>query len=465
MAEYSLPKDYKFYDALTSFDGRFRSLTEDLAEYFSEKAVIKNRVQVEIEYLIFMCAKVVNINLTEAEIKSLRRLYQKFSNADAEAVIKIDLEINHDTKAVELFIGDKLRTLKMTKLITYVHFCLTSADADNNAASLSLQSFLQKVYLPETKKLLAVLGNLAKSTRSKVILGRTHGQPAVPTTMGKELTNFAVRVKKRLDHMQNYQVEGKVGGAVGNYNAHVAAFPELDWPSLSAEFIKSLGLRPFIFNTQILPYDNYIHIFQQAKLLNYILIGLAQDIWRYISDDYLLQKVNAKEVGSSTMPQKVNPIDFEMAESYLTLANGLFTVFENKLTANRLQRDLVDKYLAREIGPAWAATVVAYRSLQTGFSKLTFNEAQAAEILNDHWEIITEGIQTILRFAGDPEAYDKLKAFSRGKVLDASQVKVFIDSLKVSKEIKKRLLALSPATYTGAAEKLVDLGLKFIAEK
>ena len=464
MAEFSLPKDFKFYEALTSLDGRFRSNVEDLSEYFSEKASNKGRVQVEIEYLVFLCEKVIKLQLSATEIKNLRKIYQDFSNEDTEAVIKIDLEINHDTKAVELFIGARLRRLKLEKLVPYVHFCLTSADTDNNAVSLSLKNFLQEVYLPQTKKLIAALGALAKRTKSDVILGKTHGQPAVPTTMGKELINFALRAYKRLKHMQDYQVEGKMSGAVGDFNAHLAAFPELDWPKLSAEFVTGLGLRPFLFNTQILPYDNYVYIFQQVKMLNYVLIALAQDVWRYISDDYFLLKLNEKEVGSSTMPQKVNPIDFEMAESYLTLANGLFTVFEAKLFTSRLQRDLVDKYLIREMGAAWAATIMAYRGLETGLGKVVFNNALATEVLNQHWEVITEGIQTILRTTGDPKAYDKLKIFSRGKILTAKEIKKFVESLKVNSQTKKKLLKLTPASYLGAAEKLVDLGLEIIFE-
>ncbi|PJC28136.1 adenylosuccinate lyase, partial [Candidatus Shapirobacteria bacterium CG_4_9_14_0_2_um_filter_39_11] len=338
----------------------------------------------------------------------------------------------------------------------------TTYDIDTTAYSLAIKRSRDNIILPSLKLLIREIKQMAELYKGKPMLGRTHGQPAVPTTMGKELMVFAIRLFREYQELKSIIIEAKLNGAVGNYNAHFAAFPNVNWLKFSADFIDSLGLKPNLFTTQIMPYDSFIKIFQSLFLINQVLIGFNQDLWRYISDDYFLQKIEEKQVGSSTMPQKVNPIDLENSEGNLGIANSLLGFLIQKLAISRLQRDLSDKTVKRNIGMAFAYSLLGYQSTLKGLNKLSLNEKFLKEELLEHWEIITEGIQTILKTGGDIQAYEKLKEFSQGKKLDQNQIKNFVEDLKVNPKTKKQLLNLTPLNYLGLAEKLVDEGIKII---
>ena len=465
MAEFTYPKDYKFYEAITSLDGRFRGNIEHLAKYFSEKSTIQKRLFIEIEYLLALNQIQEFTNINAKQESEIRNIYKNITNKDIEKIINIDLEINHDTKAIEYFIRQKLHDINLEQLSPLIHFGLTSADIDNNVQSLILSEFLKEIYLPQLEKIIENLKNLATQTRSSMMIARTHGQMAVPTTMGKELINFVMRIQTLKDDLSGIKIEGKLTGAVGNFNALHFANPGVDWLEFSGKFLIKLGLKPNLFTTQILPYDNYLKIFSNIKLINLVLIALSQDIWRYISDNYFVVKVSGKEIGSSTMPQKVNPIDFEMAESYLMLANSIFNMFESKLPSSRLQRDLVDKYMIREAGLTFGSITLAYESISTGLKKLSFNDKFAKEELLQHWEVVSEGIQTMLRTLGDEKAYEKLKKLTRGKKITEEIISEFIKSLKLKPKEEKKLLNLSPLNYIGLSKDLVDLALSKKTDK
>jgi adenylosuccinate lyase len=437
--------------SLSPLDGRYQSKVNSLSEYLSEFAYIKYRVQVEIKYLMYFTSHILHKSLDQ---KSLIALINNFDEQDVLKIKEIEKITKHDVKAIEYYLREK------TDLSSYIHFGLTSEDVNNIAYSLMLKDGLQQVIIPELHELSALLIHLSEKYKNASMLARTHGQPAVPTTMGKEIFVFAKRLQDELEFLTNLPIEAKLNGAVGNYNALIAAYPNVDWIYISSDFIKSLGLKQNLYTTQILPSDNYIKIFQSIHLINAILLGFSQDLWRYISDGYFIQKVNENEVGSSTMPQKVNPIDFENAEGNLGFANAMLDFFTNKLPISRLQRDLSDSTVKRNFGVALGHALLAYKSCIAGLNKLEFNQQFADKDLDAHWEIITEGIQTILRSHDDSQAYEKLKTFSRGKQLNQDMIKRFVNSLEISEEMKQKLLQITPHSYLGLASQLVSKGIK-----
>jgi adenylosuccinate lyase len=448
-------------EAVSPIDGRYRSKVLPLVPYFSEKALIRYRLKVEIFYLLFLSQKRIFKRITAKQKQNLLLVLEKFDVSDAKKVKEIEAVTNHDVKAIEYFFRERIAPLNLG-IEEYFHFGLTSEDTNNLAYSLSIKEARDKVILPALKELIKKIAFLANLWKKVPMLARTHGQPAVPTTVGKEFLNFAMRLNKELKFLSQLPIEGKLNGAVGNFNAHQAVFPQNDWVKFSEEFIESLGLAPNIYTTQILPADSYLRNFQTLFLINQILIGFNQDMWRYISDNYFLQKLKEEEVGSSTMPQKVNPIDFENSEGNLGMANAIFSFLTEKLAISRLQRDLSDSTVKRNIGIAFAYSLLAYQSCFKGLEKISLNEKLIKEELLNHWEIITEGIQTILRSCGDKNAYEKLKDFARGKKLGQKEIAEFTASLSVNKEIKRRILALTPLGYSGFSEILVNEGLEVI---
>ena len=442
--------------AISPIDGRYRKKVEELSKYFSEFALIKNRIRVEVEYLIFLSKQGIIRRLTSDEEKFLRKLYSNFEMKDAEEVKSIEDKINHDMKAVEYFIKNKIKRTSTEDLTEMIHICLTTHDIENIAYALSIKELLENIFLDQIELIEKFLLGLSKKNKDVVMLGRTHGQPAVPTTLGKEFLVFASRLKRQINQLKEMKVTAKLNGAVGNYNAHVATYPDVDWIRFSEEFITSLDLEPNLITTQKEPMDNYAEIFHNVIRINNILLNLSLDMWTYISMDYLKQKVKDDEIGSSTMPQKVNPIDFENSEGNLGIANSLFEHLCNKLTVNRLQRDLSDKTVRRNIGVAFAHSVIAYQSALKGLSKLEVNKEKIKQDLEDNPAIITEGIQSILRREGVSEAYEKLKELTRGKKITRKDIEKFVKGLDVSEKVKKELLSLTAESYIGLSSKLIS---------
>ena len=447
--------------AISPLDGRYRQKLEPVASYFSEYALIRYRVVAELRYYQFF---LTNILHKKVSIKHIQKLIDAFDVNEALRVKEIEKKTNHDVKAVEYYVRELLKKEKFG-YVEYVHFALTSDDVNAIAYGLALWDAREKVMVPHLKTLISVIAMMAKKYAAIPMLAKTHGQPAVPTTVGKELINFAMRLAKETKQLERVCVEAKLTGAVGNYNAHVVGFPDMNWIQLSDDFIVSLGLKPNHFTTQILPADGEAHMFFHLELTNTICIGFAQDMWRYISDGYFVQAVNKDEVGSSTMPQKVNPIDFENAEGNFGLANALLKHFIEKLPISRLQRDLSDSTVKRSFGTALGYSILGYASCIQGLRKVSVNQMKINEDLSLHWEIVTEGIQTMLRNAGDMEAYEKVKAFSRGKHITQEDIEIFVESLHISSARKKQLKSITPFTYIGLASTLVQKGYEYIQKE
>ena len=443
--------------SITPIDGRYESQTKSLAAYFSEFALIKTRVEVEIEWLLLI-SKNKSLKfipeISNSQQKKITNIFEEFSIQDARQVKKIEKKTNHDVKAVELFIVEKLKKLKLSKLCEFVHFCCTSEDINNLSYSLMLQRFLNKEFLPEVNLIQKNLNTLAKRHSKLSMLAFTHGQPASPTTLGKEFSNFSYRIKFHSDQIKSLKQKGKFNGASGNYNAHVVAEEKVNWETLSRKFVNSLGLDFSSHSTQIELKDALASQLANAHNLNNVLIDFAQDIWLLISKNYLKQNLKAGEVGSSTMPHKVNPIDFENAEGNLSIANGLIVALKNKIQISRLQRDLSDSTVLRNIGSLFAYIVISLNSLKKGIAKIEPNKELILEDLDNSWEILTEAIQTILRKNGIEDSYTKIKSISRGKKLDYHSYIKIIDDLKINKADKELLLSLTPKKYIGLADKL-----------
>ena len=447
--------------ALSPLDGRYRQKVEELASYFSEYALITYRIIAELRYYQFFLAKILHKKVSS---KAIDRMIETLNEHSVLRVKEIEKKTNHDVKAVEYYVRELLKKEKLG-YVEYVHFGLTSDDINAIAYGLALRDARKKVIVPHLRTLIHVIATMAKKYADIPMLARTHGQPAVPTTVGKELINFAVRLTKETKQLEHVGIEAKLTGAVGNYNAHVIGFPQVNWIQLSDDFIASLGLEPNHFTTQILPADGEANIFFHLELANTICIGFAQDMWRYISDGYFVQVVNKDEVGSSTMPQKVNPIDFENAEGNFGLGNALLKHFIEKLPISRLQRDLSDSTVKRSFGTAIGYSVLGYASCIQGLNKVSVNQMKIKEDVSSHWEIVTEGIQTMLRNAGDTEAYEKVKAFSRGKHITQEDTESFIESLHLSSARKKQLKSITPFTYVGLASTLVQKGYAYIQKE
>lgn len=454
--------DYKQkLTAICILDGRNQEKLKDVSLYFSEYALIKYRVKIEIAYLLFLFAetKIIRALLPKEKV-FLKETARKFNLNDAHAVKEYEKKINHDVKAVEYFLQSKLENTTLSDITPFIHFGLTSYDINIPAYALMLFEFRKNILLPKLLKLLMSLKELIIETKDMPMLARTHGQPALPTTMGKELAVYYQRLKKEAEILADTSIEAKLNGAVGNFNALQFTHPNLDWILMSKKFIQSLNLVPNIFTTQILPYDSWLRLFDSVKRLNNILLGMCQDIWWYISFEYFLQKKKEEEVGSSTMSHKINPITFENAEGNLQLANSLFEFFVKKLSVSRLQRDLSDSTIKRDFGLAFGFTYLAWDSLLSGFGRITPNKEKMKEDLDNHWEIFSEGIQTYLRMKGYKDAFELLKEKTRGKALNKKEIYRLIEELPISGKEKAELKIKELKEYSGLAEKLTELALK-----
>lgn len=452
-------------NAISPLDGRYFEKTRPLASYFSEEALMKYRVMVEGEYLIALSSlsKTGLRKFTPAEVKIIRNLYEKFDDTSYEKIKEIEKTTNHDVKSVEYFLKKELSQTSIKDSVEWVHFALTSEDTNNLAYGLILSNVMSGVLQPKLLEICKEINKLAKSYKDLPMLARTHGQPASPTTFGKEMAVFSSRLERGINHLVGQKILVKLNGASGNYNAHMVAFPKIDWLKFSKNLVNVLN-KKLIFKlelnlstTQIEPHDSYVEIFDRFKRMNNMLIDLNQDMWRYISDNWIIQKPKDGEVGSSTMPHKINPIDFENSEGNLGLANALFEFFARKLPISRLQRDLSDSTVERSFGTAFGYSYLAYSSLLKGLSKISINEVKIKEDLNNRPEIITEAIQTILRREGVEMPYEKLKELTRGKKVTLSDIHKFIDSLSVDEKIKKELKKITPENYTGIASVLASI--------
>lgn len=445
---------------LSPLDGRYAETTAPLRDHFSEFAFLRDRVRVELNFLPALSQTGLVRPLSDSESAHLKSVLVNFSDANAELILEYERKTRHDVKAIEYFIQSKLQGTTLEDLIPWIHFGLTSEDTNSLGQAIALKESRDNVILPNIESLISNLSELALRYKSTPMLARTHGQFAVPTTLGKEFAVYIARLKKIRDDIVAHKFEAKLTGAVGNFNALQAAVPNIDWISFSQEFVSSFGLEPNLLTTQILPYDNWVRYFDLVRLTNSILIDFAQDIWRYISDGYLKQAVVAGEVGSSTMPQKVNPIDFENAEGNLGVANSLFAHYAQKLTVSRLQRDLSDSTVRRTFGTALGHSLLAWTNFQRGLKRIAPDEKKLTAELNAHWEVVSEGAQTILRAAGKSDAYESLKEQTRGRVLTESDYKAWCDSIDVDDVTREKLKSLSPETYIGLAIELTNLVVK-----
>ena len=447
---------------LSPLDGRYASAIAPLTNFFSEFAFLRDRVRVELNFLAALSKTGMVRPLTDSESAQLESILANFSNTDAELILDYERKTRHDVKAIEYFIQSKLQDTSLQDLLPWIHFGLTSEDTNSIGQAIALKESRDEVILPNLQSLISNLSDFALRYKSIPMLARTHGQYAVPTTVGKEFAVYTARLKKTHDDIAFYRFEAKLTGAVGNFNALQAAAPQVDWLSFSEDFVSSFDLEPNLLTTQILPYDNWVRYFDLVRLTNSILIDFAQDIWRYISDGYLKQAVVAGEVGSSTMPQKVNPIDFENAEGNLGVANSLFTHYAQKLTVSRLQRDLSDSTVRRTFGTALGHSLLAWSNFQRGMKRIAPDEEKLTAELNAHWEVVSEGAQTILRATGKPDAYESLKEQTRGRVLTEADYRSWVESIDVDDNVRVQLAALSPQSYIGLAAELVD---RLIARK
>lgn len=443
--------DLNALTAISPVDGRYRSQLASLAPYFSEYGLIRYRVLVEVEYFLFLAEK--KIFKLPASIKpaKLRAIYQEFSEEDAQKIKATERITNHDVKAVEYFLKEKLKELEAGDTLEWVHFGLTSQDINNTAIPLSWKEAMEQAYLPALQNIVLSLEKLAKSWEGIPMLAKTHGQPASPTTLGKEMMVFVERLKNQIQLFSHLPNAAKFGGATGNFNAHNVAFSSMDWQKFGNDFVnKKLGLERMQYTTQIEHYDNFAAQFDTLKRINNILIDFARDIWTYISMDYFKQKTKAGEIGSSAMPHKVNPIDFENAEGNLGIANAIYEHLSAKLPISRLQRDLTDSTVLRNIGVPAAHSMLALRSLEKGLGKLLLNKDKLKADLDNNWAVVAEAIQTILRRENYPQPYEALKALTRGKSsITKEDIHEFIKTLKVSAKVKKELRAITPHNYTG----------------
>jgi adenylosuccinate lyase len=435
--------------AISPVDGRYRKQVAHLDEYFSEYALIKYRVKVEVEYFIFLADKKF-FKLSSKAKQKLLELSENFSLNDAEQIKQIEAVTNHDVKAVEYFLKQELDKTDAAKEKEWIHFGLTSQDINNTAIPLSWKDCLENEYLPAVINLQKKIKSFADKWAAIPMLAHTHGQPATPTKLGKELMVFVERLDNQVKLFSAIPFAAKFGGATGNFNAHTIAFPKKDWKKFGNEFIETLGLQRLQYTTQIEHYDYLAAHFDAIKRINNILIDFCRDVWMYISIDYFKQKIKEGEVGSSAMPHKVNPIDFENAEGNLGVANALFEHFAAKLPVSRLQRDLTDSTVLRNLGVPVAHTFISIRSIEKGLDKLVLNENKLDEDLEKNWAVVAEAIQTILRRENYPNPYEALKALTRGNTaIDKKSMHKFIDALKVSAEIKKELKAITPQNYMG----------------
>ena len=445
--------------AISPIDGRYREKVKELAPFFSETGLIRTRVEIEARYLVALSDIGVVRPLTSKERKKLESLGPQMSTKDAQRVKEIEDETRHDVKAMERVFREKVAGTSLEDITEMIHFGLTSEDVNNLSYRLMLDRANKQVMQPTLNKIADTLADRAEEYAGITMLGRTHGQAAIPTTVGKEFVNTGMRLRRQIDAIEGEQLTGKLNGAIGNFNAHHLSRPDVDWIAFSAAFVSSLGLEPNLYSTQINPYDDVIALFQAYQRVNNIFIDFDQDMWRYISDDWFVQEARKGEVGSSTMPQKVNPIDFENSEGNLGLANAMIEFFTRKLSVSRLQRDLSDSTVIRNFGTVFAYQLLAYKNTLLGLSKVKPNEEQIERALNHNWAILTEGVQTVLRTAGVENAYDLIKGLSRGQRIGPKEWKQWVSGLPVSKDVKKTLLSLKPLNYLGLVHELTEMGV------
>ena len=439
-------------NAITPIDGRYNEKTKKFRDFFSEQALIKFRVLVEIEYFTALTKTQIPTlkDFPKESVKKIKGIYLNFSYNDALSIKEIEKETNHDVKAVEYFIKNKFKELNLNKYLEFIHFGLTSQDINNTAIPLSVKNALNEVYFPELNELLDLLNKKSEEYLDISMLARTHGQPASPTRLGKEIKVFHERIREQMKFLYTIPIAAKFGGATGNFNAHHVAFPKIDWKSFGASFINNLGLQHSFPTTQIEHYDHLASLFDCLKRINTIIIDFNRDIWTYISMEYFKQKINKNEVGSSAMPHKVNPIDFENSEGNLGMANAIFEHLSSKLPISRLQRDLTDSTVLRNIGVPFGHTSIAIKSTINGINKLIVNKSKIENDLNGNWVVISEAIQTILRREGYPNPFEALKQLTRTNTeINKEAIHNFIDTLKIEDLIKKELKEITPSNYTG----------------
>ena len=450
--------DHPALVALSPLDGRYAAQTSGLHAIFSESGLMRRRVRVEIAWLLALSghARIRELPAFDAGTRAaLQALADGFSISDAAAIKRIERDTNHDVKAIEYFIKQRLAGIPgAAGAAEFVHFACTSEDINNLAYALMLRDAREQVLLPALDALIARLRDMAHAHAGLAMLARTHGQPASPTTLGKEMANVAARLARQRQRLAAVEIPGKINGAVGNFNAHVVACPEVDWPQLARGFVEQLGLAWNPYTTQIEPHDGIAEYCDAVRRCNVILIDLARDLWGYISLGYFRLALNTGEVGSSTMPHKINPIDFENAEGNLGLADALLAHCSEKLPVSRFQRDLTDSTVLRALGTAFGHTAVALNALARGLDKLAPDPGRIAADLDGAWEVLAEAVQTVMRRHGLPEPYEQLKALTRGRAIDAAALAAFIESLPLPQPAKSRLLALTPATYCGLAASL-----------
>jgi adenylosuccinate lyase len=471
MNAYKSGKNLDYMDELEAIgpvDGRYRKSCEEISDFFSEKALISYRVNVELEYLIALSEKKIIRNIAKDEKAYMRELFGEISLEHARIIKKIETRgygkikaSNHDVKAVEYFMKDKLKFSSLSDIVEWIHFGLTSEDTNNIAYGLMINDCLENSIIPSLENVLGEIVKLGHKNKKVVMLARTHGQPASPTTFGKEFRVYSSRIERQLNQLRNYEILVKLNGATGNYNAHHAAFPKVNWIRFTKDFVKRYSgkgkkLKANLITTQIEPHDTYAELFDNLRRINTILIDFNQDVWRYISDDWIKQKPVEGEIGSSTMPHKINPIDFENSEGNLGLANSFFSFFSSNLPVSRLQRHLSDTTIERNFGTAFSHCIIAYKSLLRGLGKIEVNEKKVGEELKSHPEVIAEAIQTILRREGIAMPYEKLKDMTRGKKVSMEDFGEFIDGLNISRSVKKELRSICPENYIGITKRLVD---------
>lgn len=444
--------------AISPLDGRYESKVQELRAIFSEYGLMRFRVQVELTWLKMLaaCPQIKEVPEFSADaIAFIDNIIENFSIEDAEDIKRREAVTNHDVKAVEYFLKDKTSTNEeIAKVKEFIHFACTSEDINNNSHALMLKTARDEVILPLCDKLIAEITRLAHEYVNLPLLARTHGQPASPTTLGKEMANVAYRLRRQRKQIAEVEILGKINGAVGNYNAHYSAYPEVDWPSLAKNFEESLGLTWNPFTTQIEPHDYIAELFNAIERFNTIVLDFDRDIWGYISYGTFTQKTIAGEIGSSTMPHKVNPIDFENSEGNLGLANAIFAHLANKLPVSRFQRDLTDSTVLRNLGVACGYSILAWKSTLKGISKLQANESHVRDELNHNWEVLAEPYQTVMRRYGIANPYEKLKELTRGREVNKETMLAFIDTLEIPEEAKENLRKLTPETYIGIADKI-----------
>lgn len=434
--------------AISPIDGRYKYQVKELSDYFSEYALIKYRLYIEIEYFIALC--LVLPELQEFDINIMKNIYQNFNHKEAKCIKQIERRTNHDVKAVEYYIANKLTEYNLQQYNNFIHFGLTSQDINNPANTLQIMDCIINTYQPLLNSVLQNLTSISSQLYDVVMLSRTHGQPASPTILGKELYVFCERLINEIENLDNIKFSTKFGGAVGNFNAHYIAAPEVDWVQFSDKFMENMGMYRHQYTTQIDHYDNYANLFDIIRRINTILIDLDQDIWLYISINYFKQKVKLGEVGSSTMPHKVNPIDFENSEGNLLLANALLNFFSNKLPISRLQRDLTDSTTLRNVGTAFAHTIIGFKSLLKGLNKLEVNRIVINQDLTQNWVVVSEAIQTVLRRVGYDGAYEALKNFTRNnETITEELMQQFIATLQIDENTRMRLMSITPFNYYG----------------